>query len=226
MIKLEHVCTSGWDAAMRGARNAKNSWKLSDSKWIPITANPRSPNDFRYVLGDHDLNLVQRLIRAGSEHRKFLRDIHVSFDVIAPSFWWAEFDTYKVATTRNSCSKMHKIHVNTFNEDCFSHECCDKIQYAKDGLRNTIAVCEQLRNDFNETGNRDYWRALIELLPESYHMRATWDGSMETVLTMTQQRRHHKLHEEWKPFRAALFEQVPYLREFAFALYGGGRNDE
>ena len=220
MLTIEKIVSDGWEAAIRGMRNPKNSWYLSDSKWIALTDNPTHPHDFRYELGPNDLDLCLRLNKAGSEHRKFVRMIHISFDVVAPIFWWAEHDTYKVATTRNSCSKMHKIHVKPFSMDDFSHEGCDKVPYAKAALEDVIRACEHLRQDFNETGNRECWRALIELLPEGYNMRATWDGSLETLLQQCHQRNGHKLKEEWEPYLAALFENIPYLGEYYDALYG------
>lgn len=220
MLIVENIETWGWEAALRGMRNAKNSWNLADSYWVPLTSNPVKPSDFKYVIGPNDLKLASQLDDAGSEHRKFLRDIHVQFDVVAPTFWWSEFDTYKVATTRNSCSKMHKIHVKEFVRDDFCHEGCDEVDYASDALDRTIVACEQLRQDFNRTQERKYWRALIELLPEGYLMRATWDGSMETVLNVLKQRDHHKLKEEWGPICSKLLVEVPYLRHFYDVLKG------
>lgn len=219
MIKITNIETHGWEAAIRGMRNPKDSWHLSDSVWVPIEEKPSSPRDYRYLIGANDMNLAKRLIAGGSEHRKFLRDIHVQFDVTAPTFWWAEFDTYKVGTTRNSCSKMHRVHVKSFTPDLFSHECIDKIDYAADAFRIVLAACENLRVEFNETKNRDCWRALVELLPEGYNMKATWDGSMETLLNVMHQRAGHKLREEWAPFREELMQSVPYLAAFYDVLY-------
>lgn len=221
MIQVEHIETWGWEAAIRGMRNPKNSWHLSDSYWVPLEFEPQKPSDFFYNLGDNDRKLAMSLIKAGPEHCKFLRDVHVQFDVVAPVFWYSEFDTYKVATTRNSCSKMHKIHVKPFELSDFAHEGCDKIDYALGALLATIDTCERLRNDFNREGNRDYWRALIELLPESYMMRTTWDGSLKTVLDMEHQRKGHKLYEEWRQILTKLFQKVPYLEDFYKAVYGG-----
>lgn len=217
MLQLENIAVSGWDAAIRGMRNPKNSWHLSDSKWIASNDDPKSPYDFRFEIGQNDLDLALRLTKAGTEHRKFLRMVHVSFDIVAPTFWWAEMDTYKVSTVRNSCSKMHKIHVKPIEIDDFSHESCDKIGYAQFMLKNVVTTCEQLRKDFNKTGNRDYWRALIELLPEGYNLRATWDGTFETLLSQCYQRAGHKLKEEWEPYLCTLFDDVPYLKDFYYA---------
>lgn len=231
MVAIENLETSGWNAAIRGMRNPLNSWAKSDSFMCDekhckhhegCDDNCSRPDMF--VLGPNDLDLACRLIKAGPEHRKFLRMIHVQFDITGPMFWWAEYDTYKIATTRNSCSKMHKIHVKSFEIDDFSHEGCEEVPYARAHMLATIQVCEQLRISFNETKERKYWRSLIELLPESYNMKATWDGSMETLLNACHQRDHHKLYEEWAPMREYLFENVPYLKVFYDALYG--KDDE
>lgn len=208
MIKVENVFVSGWDAAIRGMRNPLNSWAKSDS----YRDFPEQP--YKFVFGDNDKDLAMRLCKAGPEHRKFLRMVHVSMDITAPMFWWSEFDTYKVATTRNSCSKMHKIHAQEFTWDDFSFEGCSTVDYALEAMSYIKNVCERLRKDYNATNDRDYWRSLIELLPEGYLMKATWDGSMETVLNIMHQRDGHKLKEEWEPFRTACFEQIPYLKEF------------
>lgn len=213
MIKIEKIETLGWEAAFRGMRNPMNSWDKSDSRWVDIGV---SYEDYQleYELGQNDLDLAYRLIKAGTEHRKFLRMVHVQMDITAPMFFWAEHDTYKVATTRNSCSKMHKIHVKPFELDDFAHEGCEKILYASMAFNDVVIACEHLRKDFNKTHDRKYWRALIELLPESYMMKATWDGSMETLLSMMKQRDNHKLKEEWEPFRQKMFDNVPYLEKF------------
>jgi hypothetical protein len=220
MLIIENIETWGWEAAVRGCRNPKNSWHLSDSYWVPTEAHPSKPSDFKFVLGPNDLKLTSQLDAAGTEHRKFMRTIHVQFDVVAPTFWWAEFDTYKISTTRNSCSKMHKIHVKEFVRDDFSHDGCDEVDYASEELDRIIATCERLRQDFNRTGERKYWRALIELLPEGYNMRATWDGSFETVLNILKQRDNHKLKEEWGPICSKLLVEVPYLRHYYDVLKG------
>ena len=220
MIQVENIETFGWEAAIRGMRNPLNSWSKSDSTPAFLA------EDNKHHLGPNDLDLACRLIKAGAEHRKFLRMIHVQMDITAPSFWWSEFDTYKVATTRDSCSKMHKIHVKPFELNDFAHECCDEVPYACVGLQNTIEVCEKLRIDYNTTQDRKFWRALIELLPEGYNMRATWDGSMETMLSVLHQRDHHKLKEEWEPFRQTCFDNIPYCKEFYEALYGKENNND
>lgn len=216
MIKIENIQVYGWEIALHGMRNPLNSWAKSDSKFY---------KDGTFELGPNDLDLACRLIKAGPEHRKFLRMIHVQMDIIAPTFWWSEFDTYKIATVRNSCSKMHKIHARPFELDDFAHEGCMEVDIAKDALINTINACEQLRLMFNETRDRKYWRALIELLPEGYMLKATWDGSLETVLSILKQRDRHKLHEEWEPLRQSMFDNIPYCKEFYNAMTGANINE-
>lgn len=194
MLKIENTEVHGWDAAIRGMRNPKNSWDLSDS-------------DFGEV-GPNDLKLMKTLAYAGPDHGKFLRMITVTMDITAMQPWWFEFDTYKVGTVRNSCSKMHKIHVKQFEMDDFSHEGCDQVEYAFEALLAVVAACEKLRRDFNRTNEKKYWRALIELLPEGYNMRATVQLNYAVLKAMYHARKHHKL-EEWHIF-CAWIESLPY----------------
>ena len=227
MIKVENIQVYGWEAALRGMRNPLNSWTKSDSVFRNVD-NVSVEDRYKigtFEIGPNDLDLATRLIKAGPEHRKFLRMIHVQMDITAPTFWLSEFDTYKIATVRNSCSKMHKIHAKPFELDDFAHECCMEVDIAKEALINTINACEQLRLMFNETKDRKYWRALIELLPEGYMLKATWDGSLETVLSILKQRDHHKLHEEWEPFRQAMLNNIPYCKEFYNAMTGANINE-
>ena len=230
MIKVENIETFGWEAALHGMRNAKNSWAKSDSKyssdivWTPenIARFGNNVMGYDYCIGENDMKLASTLVKAGTEHRKFTRMIHIQMDITAPMFWWSEFDTYKIGTTRNSCSKMHTIHIKPFELDDFAHECCMEIPIAHDALINAINACDQLRIMYNETHDRKYWRALIELLPESYMMKATWDGSFETMLNIMHQRDGHKLKEEWEPFRKDCFDNIPYLEEFYNIAYKKG----
>ena len=208
MIYIKKIDIFGWEAAIRGLRNPMNSWGKNDSKFEPTIA-----------LGTNDLDLALRLIKAGPEHAKFLRMIHVQMDITAPLFWITEHDTYKVATTRNSCSKMHRIHVKSFEPNDFSYEGCSEIPYAIEALSTTIATCEKLRQDFNETKDKKYWRALIELLPENYNMTFTWDASFQTILSILHQRKGHKL-DEWHQFRKFCFDNIPYCKEFYTAMTG------
>lgn len=221
MIKVENIETFGWEAAIRGMRAPKSSWNKSDSVFKTYV------EDVGVVypcleVGENDMKLASTLVKAGTEHRKFARMIHIQMDITAPIFWWSEFDTYKIGTTRNSCSKMHTIHIKPFELDDFTHECCMEIPIAHDALINAINACDQLRIMYNETHDRKYWRALIELLPESYMMKATWDGSFETILNIMHQRDGHKLKEEWEPFRQACFNNIPYLEKFYNIAYKKG----
>lgn len=208
MVKIENIETHGWERAIYGMRLPMNSHNKSDSFYW------QSGN---YHVGSNDLDLACRLIKAGAEHRKFLRMIHVQMDITAPTFFWNQLDTYKIATTRNSSSKMHKIHAMPFTASDFSHEGCCEIPYTKDFFEEVVITCERLRIDYNRTKDKKYWRALIELLPEGYNMKATWDGSMETILNVTNQREGHKL-DEWEDFRQLMFDNIPYYEDFYEAM--------
>lgn len=205
MIKFENTEVTGWKAAIRGMRNPMNSWEKSDSFFCETGLQPtcsccedrhtgRCVNG--YIIGENDLKLMKSLSKAGSDHSKFLRMITVTVDITAMQPWWAEFDTYKVGTVRNSCSKMHKIHVKPFELSDFTHEGCYKVDYAYDALLSVIETCEKLRQDFNRTKDKKYWRALIELLPEGYRMRATVQLNYQVLKSMYFARRNHKL-DEW-----------------------------
>lgn len=201
MIKFETNDVWGFEWAFKGMRNPMNSWDKSDSNWL-----------FQEI-GENDLALAKKLINAGSEHRKFLRQIYVSVDITAPMFWWFEYDTYKVGTTRNSCSKMHKIHVKPFEYDDFSHEGIDELEQGmKELFMVYIQMLEVLRNKFNETQEKKYWRALIEMLPEGYNMRATVTMTYENIYAMRQQRKGHKL-DEWRIDFLNWSDTLPHLKE-------------
>lgn len=201
MIKIENINVYGWEPAIRGMRNPMNSWDKSDTIF----------DGNKWCLGENDLKLMQSLSKAGTDHSKFLRMIVVTMDITAPQFWWAEADTYKVGTVRNSCSKMHRIHSKEFSHNDFSHGAIYEIAYAKDVFIKVRSVCERLRKDFNETGDKKYWRALIELLPEGYNMRATWQGNYQILKNMYNARRQHKL-DCWVDF-CKWIETLPYAKE-------------
>ena len=215
MIKVEAIEVFGIEGAMRGMRNPLNSWDKADT----------TVSDDILEIGENDLNLATRLIKAGTEHRKFLRMIHVQMDVIAPLYWWKEADTYKVGTTTNSCSTMHKIASKEFTLDDFSHEHLiddqndfenenGQISSYKDFLYyDVLDVLNTARRQYLETKDKKYWWQMIQLLPSSYNQRRTWDISMETLLSILHQRKNHKL-DEWNEFRDICLEQVPYLKEF------------
>ena len=207
MIKVENVEVYGWEAAIRGMRNPMNSWEKSDSHpqdWCEIGEEICCG----YHVGENDLALMRKLAASGPDHRKFLRMITVTCDITAMQPWWAEFDTYKVGTVRNSCSKMHTIHTKAFEMGDFSTEGIDTIPYAQEAAKLLIATCEQLRQDYNETKDRRYWRALIELLPEGYNMRATVQLNYEVLTNMYRARKNHKL-AEWLEF-CCFIQLLPY----------------
>ena len=213
MIKVENIEIFGLYGAMRGMRNPLNSWDKADTTVY-------QGHDKEFVnIGVNDLNLATRLIKAGTEHRKFLRMIHVQMDVTAPLYWWKEADTYKVGTTANSCSTMHKIAAKEFTLDDFSHDHLfnDAVVYngyvSTSVLECVIGALNEFRNLYLETKDKKYWWQMIQLLPSSYNQRRTWDMSMETLLSILHQRKNHKL-DEWNEFRDICLEQVPYLKEF------------
>ena len=209
MIKVEAIEVFGIEGAMRGMRNPLNSWDKADT----------TVSDDILEIGENDLNLATRLIKAGTEHRKFLRMIHVQMDVTAPLYWWKEADTYKVGTTANSCSTMHKIAAKEFALGDFSHDHLfnDAVVYngyvSTSVLECVIGALNEFRNLYLETKDKRYWWQMIQLLPSSYNQRRTWDMSMETLLSILHQRKNHKL-DEWNEFRDVCLEQVPYLKEF------------
>lgn len=200
MIKLEKVSVMNFENAMRGARNPLNSWAKSDSYY---------DENGSYILGENDLGLAKRLAKAGSDHRKYLRQIFVSVDITAPLYWWKEFDTYKVGTVANSCSTMHKIHSKEFGRDDFS---CDRMtDIALACLDNTIAVLEERRLKFVETKEREYWDDIIQLLPSSYNQMRTVTLNYENLINVYYARRNHKL-PEWHVL-CDLIKTLPYFNE-------------
>ena len=205
-IKIENVVTPSaeqWEAIIRGTRNPMNSWDKSDSIIDEVGL---------YEIGNNDLDLMKRLVKAGTDHRKFMRMITVYADVTAPLYWWAECDTYKVGTVRNSCSKMHKIHEKEFTLDDFSFEDFEVEDggiFLSDCFANIVADCEMLRRLFAETGNKKYWRGLIQLLPESYNQRATVQLNYAVLRNMYHSRKNHKL-DEWSQGFTKWAESLPY----------------
>ena len=200
MIQLDHSSVMNLENAMRGARNPLNSWARSDS-YYDETGN--------YVLGENDLGLAKRLRKAGSDHRKYMRQIFVSVDITAPLYWWKEYDTYKVATVANSTSTMHKIHSKPFTREDFSHDHMSEEALA--ALDSMIEVLERLRLRFVETKDKQAWYSMIQLLPESYEQLRTCSFNYETLVHIYFARRDHKL-EEWHRFCDWILE-LPYARE-------------
>lgn len=217
MIKLENYEVLGWEHAIRGMRNPMNSWEKSDSFFWNTSSHlgdawgfneTVKDSDVSVHIGQNDHELMTKLANAGTDHRKFMRMIAVYVDITAPTFWWSEFDTYKVGTVRNSCSKMHKIHIKPFDINDFTHEGCCLVPYAYEALVSTIETCERLRQDFNRTQDRKYWRALIELLPEGYNIRATVMFNYEVLANAYHSRKNHKVYE-WREF-CEWIETLPY----------------
>ena len=203
MLKIEKTVLPSpeqWEIIIEGMRNPLNSWHLSDSYKTHIE-NPETLNtaDHEFFLGEKDHDLMMRLAKAGTTHSKYRRMIPVMFTVTALTVWWIEFDTYKISTVRNSCSKMHKIHVAPFTLDNFSHEGCDEVPAALWCLENTVNTLEILRQRFNETQEKRYWRALLELLPHGYNMKATVMLNYEVLANIYHTRKNHKL-DEWHTF--------------------------
>lgn len=220
MIKIKHTDVYGFEAAIRGMRNPWNSWEKSDSYSTYIEDEhtlQRAP--FEFFVGENDLTLMKKLVSTGTDHSKFMRMVNVTCDITAPMFWWSEYDTYKVGTVRNSCSKMHTIHIKPFDIDDFTHEGCDKIPAAIDTLMYVVGECEHLRKLYNDTEQKKYWRAIIELLPESFSMRATVQLNYAVLRNMYHARKNHPL-DEWHDF-CRWVESLPYSE-----LITGGNADE
>lgn len=224
MIKFENTEVSGFDAAFRAMRNPLNSWNRSDSRYCSGCetcngcGNPFVKlGDEQWVLGKSDKELAQRLIRGGSEHRKFLRQIQVWVDITAPLYWWKEEETYKVGTTSNSCSTMHKITAKEFTLDDFS---CEHLFTASlNSLKRTIEDLNACREGYlDENISRDanlrkaVWWQLIQLLPSSYNQKRTLSMSYENVRSMYHQRKNHKL-DEWSVGFVQWAESLPFAAE-------------
>jgi len=186
--------------AMRGARNPLNSWARSDSYY---------DENGQYILGENDLGLAKRLARAGSDHRKYLRQIFISVDVTAPMYWWKEYDTYKVATVANSTSTMHKIHSKEFSRDDFSLDKLDEDSVAF--FDTIIAKLEELRLKYTETKDKQYWYDIIQLLPSSYNQMRTCSLNYETLINIYYARKGHKL-DEWHTF-CDFIKTLPYAKD-------------
>ena len=229
MIKIEHVETLGWEAAIRGMRNPMNSWEKSDSCtkgscWCNEFCGEPIANcdkESGLYLGPNDLDLMKRLCNAGTDHRKFMRMITVYMDITAPLYWLKEFDTYKVGTVANSCSTMHKIADKEFTLEDFS---CEKLitreQPLVEGvdaveppnaiwlMNRTIQTLNQYRNLYLQTKDKKYWWQMIQLLPSSYNQRRTVMLNYEVLANMYKSRRNHKL-DEWIDFCAEI-ERLPH----------------
>lgn len=249
MIKIENAEVTGWEHAIRGMRNPMNSWEKSDSEFCHgasktcKTCPDRPYNDYTpcgcvaenigkmYVVGPNDLALMKKLIKAGTDHRKFMRMITVYVDITAPLYWWKEFDTYKVGTVANSCSTMHKIAEKEFGFADFSHEhlwgawdidvpeheadtdCYLENEYTEtflpfDILEGTIKMLNRAREKFLETKDKKYWWQMVQLLPSSYNQKRTIMMNYEVLANIYKSRKNHKL-DEWRDL-CKWIESLPY----------------
>lgn len=211
MIKIENSEVIGWEHAIRGMRNPKNSWDRSDSSECNMSGNYQCKDCHRgtsnYCIGANDLDLMKRLSKAGTDHRKFMRMITVYADITAPLYWWKEYDTYKVGTVANGCSTMHKIHEKEFVLDDFSHE------YFEDSelLPYIIDVLNAYRKLYNTEHKKNDWYQMIQLLPSSYNQKRTVMLNYEVLRNMYHSRKNHKL-DEWHTF-CDFIETLPYAKE-------------
>lgn len=213
MIKIENIEVFNFEGAFRGLRNPMNSWNKSDS-YIDALTN-------KYIVGENDLKLAQRMIGAGTDESKFMRQIFVSIDITAPLYWWKEADTYKIATVSNSCSTMHKITSSEITEENYSFDpepdkpltdlpTNDYVRIL-DIKNRAIADAEWLRKKYNETKDKRYWRLLIQINPDGWLQKRTWTGNYQNLRNMYFARKNHKLIE-WIQF-CQIIEQLPYSKE-------------
>ena len=224
MIKLERTDVMNFENAIRGMRNPMNSWDKSDSGVCdgdysmeycvkcPFQNDDRcyDVGDGEFIIGSNDLSLAKRLCKAGSDHRKFLRQIFVSVDITAPLYFWKEYDTYKVGTTANSTSTMHKIHAKEFEIGDFS---CERMLPSTKQLLwlSIIPELNDLRDNFNKTKDKDVWYAMIQLLPSSYNQMRTCTMTYENLRNIYHARKKHKL-DEWHTL-CEWIETLPYAQE-------------
>ena len=213
MIKIENIEVFNFEGAFRGLRNPMNSWNKSDS-YIDALTN-------KYIVGENDLKLAQRMIDAGTDESKFMRQIFVSMDITAPLYWWKEADTYKIATVSNSCSTMHKITSSEITEENYSFDpepdkpltdlpTNDYVRIL-DIKNRAVADVEWLRKKYNETKDKRYWRLLIQINPDGWLQKRTWTGNYQNLRNMYFARKNHKLIE-WIQF-CQIIEQLPYSKE-------------
>ena len=271
-MKFQNVKVYNFEGALRGMRNPKNSWHLSDSffglvdmetteadyiiaeKWVqkdyptyPMEDNQEAERLYEMAddwllangvlerdeynsiancafIGPNDMRLIKSLIKGGPEHRKFLRQIFVSVDITAPLYWFKEADTYKVSTTANSTSTMHKLSSTPITLDCFEIGDYDSnlAIYEDDDYgfgtvgtkaNEIMTICEELRQKYIQTGDKRYWKELIRWLPSSWLQTRTWTSNYETIRNMYHQRKNHKL-TEWRDDFCSWVETLPYAAEF------------
>ena len=238
MIKVDNIKVFNFEGAFRGLRNPLESWDRSDSVYFPTTEDEsdfynlddfladvhqdevdyerlmqyylkegfNGSSDVANLIGPKDLKLAQRMIMAGTDEAKFMRQIFISMDITAPLFWWKEYDTYKVATVANSCSTMHKLASTPITKELFSFEGCEIV--CPQIIDQVIDTAEWLRQKYIETKDKNYWRALIEFLPNGWNQKRTVTLSYQTARAMHFARRYHKV-DEWKEL-CEIFKQLPY----------------
>ena len=200
MLTVKNISVMNFENAMRGARNPMNSWNRTDSTY---------DENGNFVFGENDLSLATRLCSAGTDHRKFLRQIFVSVDINAPLYWWKEFDTYKIATVANSTSTMHKIHSQAFNIDQFS---CDHMtEETLEFFKTNVVYLETIRIKYMENKDKKYWYDMIQLLPSNYNQLRTVTMNYENLANMYHARKNHKL-EEWH-ILCDCTKAMPYAKE-------------
>lgn len=227
MIKIEKVEVRGWEAAIRGMRNPMNSWDKSDTSFYSYPE-----EGINHYIGPNDLALMEKLAKAGTDHRKFMRMITVYFDLTAPLYFWKEFDTYKVGTVANSCSTMHKIADKKFSETDFSFEhivdegtnsqCYtyrDSGWDAGDATDLLIGLLNHYRELYLETKDKKYWWQMIQLLPSSYNQKRTIMLNYEVLANMYESRKNHKL-DEWNDF-CDWIERLPYFEMIVKGVESG-----
>lgn len=251
MIKIENTDVYGFEAAIRGMRNPMNSWEKSDSHWDGddriIVCNDNGAHEYEnlqelfescqiqqlvergheiekyqssFLIGENDFTLMKQLVKAGSDHSKFMRMINVTCDITAPMYWWAEMDTYKVGTVRNSCSKMHTLHKRDLTMDDFSTEhLYDDEMCAMEDLIDRINCNRQC---FMDTGIKQDWWQIIQLLPSSYNQRATWQANYAVLRNIYHARKNHKL-DEWHEF-CAWVESLPHSELITYSKEGAINN--
>ncbi len=223
MIKFKNTDVWGFEHALRGMRNPMNSWNKSDSKYCGDfdeceKCNLRIDTCDAYLIGENDMNLAQKLIKGGSEHRKFLRQIFVSVDITASMYWWSEFDTYKVGTTANSTSKMHKLAETSITTDMFE---LNDISKNDNVFLNYINHLEEMRKQYLKTKDKNIWKSIVQQLPESWLQTRTVTLNYENLFNMYRQRKNHKL-DEWRIGFIEWVKTLPYAEELI--MYTEGEN--
>lgn len=218
-MKFETIEVAGLETALRGMRNPMDSWEKGDSGWgcydwdsefCKSYTKEQPCCNVEYVVGNNDMKLAVKLVKAGTEHRKFLRQIYVGVDITAPRYWWAEFDTYKIGTTANSCSTMHTLSKTPITRDMFAFD--DTGMVMDDCTYTVVEILELLRKLYVTTENYGYFRLIKQLLPEGFLQKRTVSLNYETILTMYNQRKNHRL-TEWSEDFVKWAESLPYFKE-------------